>query len=45
LLLYYFWYSVEQDPNVAMVDIRTRREAWLVGGSIDAPQHLDFPRG
>ncbi|MGB5733016.1 MAG: rhodanese-like domain-containing protein, partial [Thiohalocapsa sp.] len=36
---------IEQDPNVAVVDIRTRREAWLVGGSIDAPRHLDIPRG
>jgi rhodanese-related sulfurtransferase len=36
---------IEQDPSVAVVDIRTRREAWLVGGSIDAPRHLDIPRG
>jgi glyoxylase-like metal-dependent hydrolase (beta-lactamase superfamily II)/rhodanese-related sulfurtransferase len=36
---------IEQDPTVAVVDIRTRREAWRVGGSIDAPRHLDIPRG
>jgi glyoxylase-like metal-dependent hydrolase (beta-lactamase superfamily II)/rhodanese-related sulfurtransferase len=36
---------IEQDPNAAIVDIRTRREAWRVGGSIDAPRHLDIPRG
>jgi len=36
---------IEQNPSAAVVDIRTRREAWLVGGSIDAPRHLDIPRG
>ena len=27
-----------------MVEIGTRREAWRVGGGIDAPRRLDIPR-
>jgi glyoxylase-like metal-dependent hydrolase (beta-lactamase superfamily II)/rhodanese-related sulfurtransferase len=36
---------IEREPTTAVVDIRTGREAWRAGGSIDAPRHLDMPRG
>jgi glyoxylase-like metal-dependent hydrolase (beta-lactamase superfamily II)/rhodanese-related sulfurtransferase len=36
---------IERDPTAAVVDIRTPREAWQAGGSIDAPRHLEIPRG
>ena len=36
---------IEREPSAAVVDIRTGREAWRAGGSIDAPRHLDIPRG
>ena len=36
---------IAQDPNAAVVDVRTPRETWLVGGAIDAPRHLSIPRG
>ena len=36
---------LEREPTTAVVDIRTPREAWQAGGSIDAPRHLDMPRG
>jgi rhodanese-related sulfurtransferase len=36
---------IERNPSAAVVDIRTGGEAWRAGGSIDAPRHLDIPRG
>ena len=36
---------IEEKNDVVVVDVRTRREAWLVGGYIDAPRHLEIPRG
>ena len=36
---------IENKADVVVVDVRIRREAWLVGGYIDAPRHLEIPRG
>jgi glyoxylase-like metal-dependent hydrolase (beta-lactamase superfamily II)/rhodanese-related sulfurtransferase len=36
---------LRQGSGVAVVDVRTPREAWLGGGAIDAPWHLSIPRG
>ena len=36
---------IEDKADVVVVDVRTRRETWLVGGYIDAPRHLEIPRG
>jgi glyoxylase-like metal-dependent hydrolase (beta-lactamase superfamily II)/rhodanese-related sulfurtransferase len=36
---------VETEPDLVVLDVRTPREAWLVGGEIDAPRHLTIPRG
>jgi glyoxylase-like metal-dependent hydrolase (beta-lactamase superfamily II)/rhodanese-related sulfurtransferase len=36
---------IESDPDLVVVDVRTPREVWLVGGAIDAPRHLSIPRG
>jgi glyoxylase-like metal-dependent hydrolase (beta-lactamase superfamily II)/rhodanese-related sulfurtransferase len=36
---------VETEPDLVVLDVRTPREAWLVGGAIDAPRHLSIPRG
>jgi glyoxylase-like metal-dependent hydrolase (beta-lactamase superfamily II)/rhodanese-related sulfurtransferase len=36
---------IEENPDVAVIDIRTLRETWLVNGEIDAPRHLSIPRG
>jgi rhodanese-related sulfurtransferase len=36
---------IARDPKAAIVDVRTPRETWLVGGAIDAPRHLSIPRG
>jgi glyoxylase-like metal-dependent hydrolase (beta-lactamase superfamily II)/rhodanese-related sulfurtransferase len=32
-------------PNAAVIDVRTRGEIVLTGGSIDAPRHYNIPRG
>jgi glyoxylase-like metal-dependent hydrolase (beta-lactamase superfamily II)/rhodanese-related sulfurtransferase len=36
---------IDETPNLAVVDVRTPREVWLVGGAIDAPRHFSIPRG
>jgi glyoxylase-like metal-dependent hydrolase (beta-lactamase superfamily II)/rhodanese-related sulfurtransferase len=36
---------IEARPEVVLIDVRTRREILLRGGSIDAPRSLNIPRG
>jgi glyoxylase-like metal-dependent hydrolase (beta-lactamase superfamily II)/rhodanese-related sulfurtransferase len=36
---------IESDPDLVVIDVRTRREVWLVGGEIEARRHLSIPRG